>query len=41
MNAWWHGHAEPLGEQPEIVPVGRTERVAEVMAVAIWSGSEA
>jgi hypothetical protein len=24
----WHGHAEPLGEQRQVVPVGGAERVS-------------
>src|SRR4029453_10493028 len=28
----WHGHAEPLGEQCQVVSVGGAERVAEMVA---------
>ena len=31
LDRRWHSHAEPLGEQPQVVAVGGAQRVAEVM----------
>jgi hypothetical protein len=38
-DSGWHRHPEPLGQQPQVVPVGGAQRVAKVMTDLQLGGS--